>query len=107
MRHMIYKLQLTMDDGVSPYVFFATKDPNNIPNLLEKNRMWYEKDGRKVVKWKVLEQIPTIQMSKEKYEAELMMCDVVDEGPDDDLTEEEKKKVNEELGKFIQKLRSQ
>ena len=98
---MIYKLQLTMDDGVTPYLFFATRDPNNIPNILEKNKLWYEKDGRKIVKWKVLEQIPTIQMSEEKYQAELMMCDVVDERPEDEeLSEEEKKMVRRELDKI-------
>jgi len=94
-RHLIYKLQLNMKDGIESFIFIATRFPDHIPLIVEKNKMWWEKNGQKITNWKIIEQIPTIQMPISKYEEEISFCDVVDEL--DDISEENIYVVRKEI----------
>ena len=99
MRKLIYELVLNIKAGnrvsQSP-LFIATNNPDNIPHLIEKNKVFFEQRGE-IESWKVVRQIPTIQMSPEKYHEEISFCDIVDETGNETPTKEELKIISKEI----------
>lgn len=88
-RQLIHKIELTREDGSVHEIFIATVDKGRIPDLIEKNKHWFEQ-GRinpetkqfstiKVVRWKYLEEILPFAWSEEKYLDEVAHADIVDE----------------------------
>jgi hypothetical protein len=78
-RMFIYKIQLQMSDGVGEVMVIATLDKNKLPQLIDKNKHWFEKPNRKVNGWKFGGELNPFTLPLNKYEEEIAHCDVVDE----------------------------
>lgn len=80
MRQIIYTIELTYEDGRTGVpVFIATHNKENLLELINKNKIWWERDG-KISKWKIVnENYNVFNLPEEEYENIIATCDVVDE----------------------------
>ena len=77
-RALIYRINLIYDNGQTTVIHIATKDKSRLPELIEKNRLWFEMKN-KFTKWKFLEEILTYGFDENTYENYIADCEIVDE----------------------------
>ena len=77
-KHIFHRVQLQLENGQTPHITIATPDRTRLNDLIEKNKMWFERDS-KIVKWKLISDLMPFNLPPEKYEEELSFCDIVDE----------------------------
>lgn len=88
LRNQFYKTTLHFENGVKLPITIACKGPDNIPDMIERNRVVYENTQAvssrsasrvKLVHFTVDAALPSIQMDEEKYQEELTYCDIVED----------------------------
>ena len=77
-RALIYRIQLMYDNVAPAVIHIATKNKERLPELIERNKLWFEKKS-KITKWKFLEEILTYEFDEEVYEQYISDCEIVDE----------------------------
>lgn len=78
-RKMIYRIRAFMDDKKEPTFTIATHDKSRIPMLIDRNRMFIEQAGNMMLEWKFSDEyMHTLTMPQEKYENEILFCDIID-----------------------------
>lgn len=78
-RYAIHKIQLNMDGGKRPIIHVAALGKDTAMELVEKNRMWFEMSGKKLLGWEYLNELDIANMSEEEYSLYLEDCEIVDE----------------------------
>jgi len=79
MRFMIFKTVLVFTDGTELPITVAAKEINELPDLVEKNKPLYNKNGQTVERFYVTDTFITLGLSQEQYDQEIMFCDIVGE----------------------------
>ena len=88
MRNQFYKTTLNFEMGHTLPITIACKGIEKVPELIERNRVVYEKTQAMFMKIKgtlrlesfvVNASLPTIQMDEEKYQEEMSYCDIVED----------------------------
>jgi hypothetical protein len=74
-----YKLNLLLADGKTLPVTVATSNVENLPALVESNKMLYSARGFIITGFQVLDIRYPLGMSAQTYEDELSFCDIADE----------------------------
>lgn len=74
-----YKVVLNLSNNQKLPITIATADINRIPQLVESNKVLYAKDGNAVTGFVLDSTRYPLGMAPDKYEEELMYCDIVDE----------------------------
>jgi hypothetical protein len=75
-----YKVVLNLSNDQKLPITVATADINRIQPLVESNKVLYAKDGNVVTGFVIDSTKYPLGMTPEKYEEELIYCDIVDEG---------------------------
>lgn len=79
MRLMIFKTKLVYTDGTELPITVAAREIVVLPELVEKNKPLYNKDGRVVERFYVDDTLITLGMSNDEYDQEIMFCDIVED----------------------------
>jgi hypothetical protein len=78
-RKIIYMIRIHFTDGTTAPITVATADKGALPDLIEKNKRWYERTGKVIHNWKLEGEKMLFHLTPEEYEEELSFTDVVDE----------------------------
>lgn len=95
LRKVIYKIELQYENppDIVP-ITIATLDKSKLPELIEKNRRWFEQKivpdeengvikpklvTNKIIRWRFVDELLPFQKSEEEYEQIIADCDIVDE----------------------------
>ena len=81
MRNQFYKVTLAFESNVELAITIACKGAEQVEAMVNANRVIYEKVNKSpLVRFFITDSRPTLQMTQEKYEEELMFCDIVEPG---------------------------
>lgn len=83
MRNLIYKVTLFLIDesGAETQlpITIATPTINNVETLIQRNAAIYNRNGKTLQRFVVTDTLITLNLPEERYEEEVMYCDIIDD----------------------------
>ena len=79
MRLTFYKVALVLSNGKEMPITIATRDIADIEQLVEKNKVLYNTKDYSVSRFYIQDTMYTFAMPEEKYNEELIFCDIVND----------------------------